>query len=742
LLKRAFTGVINAQVAMTKTVILEKYTEIDQLLRQIPVVGEYAWFILIALAVVMFGLLLKFVMRRKKTRPVKAPSSTPAVAEEAPQEVTEEVTREIDQESIAGFFLKLYKVQLGEPKSAKSELKPSDPDATGSKTTYELRVRQKNGWASRRMTVGMAGGENASRSTCYHVIYDDHLVVKIPHTPETDFDTYLGAIEADQKIVKKLAPRVCIVPSVSAILKIVYPVSKSSAKSPMEIEEKYLERLRKFPQFQEYLKIGHTFVFAMDLSRYFFLSQIIDDFHDLGNKTYQEIVGYPDVIWENHGFEGRYAFENDEQVESIRNVYSDFETKVIGLLKKARLEKLPGRFVIQKWFLYHLAGREIENKDKDLNPELIERINALAKKHFQDNKGPIQSYRTTINTCIQTVTVSQNKKQISGLVVNTLDLLAWLKNRRVAIRDLKPDNLLVAGDRNNYPGFLSSTDDYAVGLIDVETAVAFDQEDISELFQPILGGTPSFATPSHLVANGPLRNFFRDPLRIFYLQDWYAVVGIIFEVITGETLFSQTGKLIVGIKTVMNKHMDEIDTQFEMFKKASRMFWHSAKSELKKKAREKKDILEMVKVPIERHMAELFREELSKQKEDVVSRIKQTAMSQDIFKDEKNIKGLIVAPRTKITQLKKKWKKQYRENRSGIQLLEELEQLKLEAEKQSQLTKLFERPDLILPAYELINFIFSLVLDAMYHKEWGELIEAEISGVAEGSETTTVESTV
>jgi serine/threonine protein kinase len=733
---------------MSEASILEKLREIDHLFKQIPVVGEYAWLILIALVLVVFGVLFTLKLRRKKAGPIEEPPPDSVVVEEiVEKEIEEERPQfeeepEIDQVSIARFFLKLYKVQLGETKSAKAEIKPSDPDTPSSKMTYELRVRQKSGWASRRMTVGLAGEESASRSKCYHVIYNDHLVVKIPPTPVTDFDTYLGAIEADQKIVKKLAPRVCIVPSVSAVLKIIYPTSNAGALSPIEVEEKYLERLRKFPQFQEYLKIGPTFIFVMDLSRYFFLSHIINDFHDLKNKIYQEIVGYPDVIWGNHGFEGRYAVENDEQVDAVRNVYYNFEKKGVGLLKKAGVEKIPARFVIQKWFLYHLGGRKIEDGEKDLPAELIPKINALALAHFKENVPPIENYRTSIKTCIQTVTVSQNKKQIAGLVANSLELLVWLKNKGVAIRDLKPDNLLVAGDQKNYPGFLKSTEDYSVGLIDVETAIVYEQDDTSELRQPTLGGTPSYATPSHLVANAPLKSFFRDPLRIFYLQDWYAVIGIIFEIITGETLFVQTGKMIVGIKTVMNKHIDDLDTQFELFKKSSRMFWHSAKTELKKKSRDKKEILEMIKVPISQDVAKLFRDELHKQEERVASRIRQTAQNQDIFKDEKNIKGLIVASRPKITQLKKKWKQQYRENRSGIQLLEELEQLKLEAEKQHQLVRLFDKPDLVLPTYELINFIFDIVLDAMYDKEWGDLIEAEITGVAEGSETTTVESTV
>lgn len=97
------------------------------------------------------------------------------------------------------------------------------------------------------------------------------------------------------------------------------------------------------------------------------------------------------------------------------------------------------------------------------------------------------------------------KAPIEGIVANLLVLLAHLARKGVALRDLKPDNLLVAGDRNSYPHFLREPDEYMIGLIDIETAVIYGNPPRKWINQPILGGSPLYATPSHFFNNELIR---------------------------------------------------------------------------------------------------------------------------------------------------------------------------------------------------------------------------------------------
>jgi hypothetical protein len=397
---------------------------------------------------------------------------------------------------------------------------------------------------------------------------------------------------------------------------------------------------------------------------------------------------------------------------------------------------------MQKWFLEHLAGEQLQPDEKDLNSELVAKINALARKVFDECKEPIEIYRRTICGCIQTITVSQNKRPLDTLVTNILDLLAWLRDKQIAIRDLKPDNMIVAGDRSRYPEFLSSVNDYSVGLIDVETAVSHAVDGNRKIRQPILGGTPSYATPSHLVKNTTLQRLYPSLSRCLYLQDGYAVVGIIYEVITGEVLFRQTGKMIVGMKTALFKQFDDIDTGIELYQKASRIFWHSARSEIRQKLKVKEDILNMVQVVVPDGAKEMLRQEFANEKLLISRSIRRYVAGQAAFKGEKLCNSLICTSREKITQLKSKWEDQPQEKAEALKVLDDLEKMKIKVEKQMQRIKLFEQPSLILPADRLLWILFDTVLDAMHRSEWGELIAAEITGVKKGSEATTIESTV
>ena len=110
-------------------------------------------------------------------------------------------------------------------------------------------------------------------------------------------------------------------------------------------------------------------------------------------------------------------------------------------------------------------------------------------------------------------------------------MLFHLKKKHTAIRDLKPDNMFLAGNSDNPDFFLTSPEQYKPGLIDLETSVNLGETET--LQQPILAGTPHYATPSHIFENHVLKEVFNDLPRTLYLQDWFAAVGIIYTVVTG-----------------------------------------------------------------------------------------------------------------------------------------------------------------------------------------------------------------
>ena len=207
-------------------------------------------------------------------------------------------------------------------------------------------------------------------------------------------------------------------------------------------------------------------------------------------------------------------------------------------------------------------------------------LNGIANKLFREKRKYIETYRKMVSAYVTNKGLTRNKAQISGMITNLLDLLAWLHQKKVAMRDLKPDNLLVAGDPTRFPQFLESASQYSIGLIDVETAVWLGTEENGQIDQPLLGGTPSFATPTHTLPNKLIRGIYGDLSLILHLQDWYAAIGMIFNMVTGKRLFKETAKTLIRIKKDIKEGVKNKGRALDGLKNASRLFWSQASIEL------------------------------------------------------------------------------------------------------------------------------------------------------------------
>ena len=111
-----------------------------------------------------------------------------------------------DLRDIALFFLELYKMQKGLDKNAPARFAITGDSASSKMKRFELGVKGTNDWLIRRMSVGPLGEDTGSKSKCFYVIYDTHMVVKIPPAPITDMDKYVSAIRKEVQIASQLAP--------------------------------------------------------------------------------------------------------------------------------------------------------------------------------------------------------------------------------------------------------------------------------------------------------------------------------------------------------------------------------------------------------------------------------------------------------------------------------------------------------------------------------------------------------
>jgi len=616
-----------------------------------------------------------------------------------------------DKIRIVKFFLTFFQLQKGASTQSPGKFVPIGEKK--SDQTYELGFRHKGKWFSRRMSIAPLGVKSGSKSACFKVTYDNLIVIKIPPFPIKHFDEYVKNVDAERRIVDALTPDIdCISPRVSTILKKIAPFSRDAETDPEKFEQKCIQRLRSFPQFQRHLRIGNTFAFFMDLSKHLFLSQVIQKIHDIETKMGKEIVSQSDSLWDLMVFEDIYGTDTAPVFYSMNDVYRDYNN---------RLQK-------KEWFLHHLARKPLTSKHGDIWPGFVEELKYLLETVFKEYKDAIKDYRTTIKEYVYKRAFKQNNRQLQIIISKLLSVIQKLQQKGVAIRDLKPDNIFII---EHTPGALISSAQstaFSIGLIDFETAVRFKTKFDNKIEQPLLAGTPSYATPSHLFRNELLNDTFQDLSRIFHFQDWQACIAIIYSITTGEHLAEKTGRLLPAIIKLINSPERKKMTLNDLFKKGSHLFWHTALNEFVEKLRIKEDMLKALSIQLPPKVKALFKQELHLENDRVNKIIWQQIDSQNIFKSLKSRKILSESSYQIIGQYKAKCesglnipKSKSNIRKLTVKFLADLEHLKLQSEQLDQTIEKLNQTVTTLSVYELLELMFNIVLKAMYLEDWGDL---------------------
>jgi serine/threonine protein kinase len=668
--------------------------------------------------------------RKKKDEDTPELPEIPPVIEETPEIINPSKGGDYNREVVVRFFLQVFKIQIGAMKSAPGKYYPVTSINVWPNKVYELSVFHEGDWVNRRLTIGPLGDEGVSKSICFYVIYDDHLVVKIPPEPINDFQEYMSSIKADRIIANRLAPKECVIPRVSVILGRLLNPGKANAQ-PDDIEKNFVERLNSNSQFQDYLKIGDTFAFFMDLSRYYFLSRIITEMHDMDNAMPQEILSHPQIIWDTYEFDGRYGRENAHIGFEMRNIYDEYEREINRLLLQYGVTTPLASYSMKNWFLIHLSGRGKIESEGDLSKSFIQDLNALSRESMIDNRVSIESYRRVIREFIYKSTIARFRVEMGSLVTNLLGILIWLGDQQVAMRDLKPDNLLIAGEPDRYPQFLRATDQYSIGLIDVETAVDYGKENLEDIIQPQLGGTPKYATPSHLFPNELISAIYSDLKRIFHFQDWYATVAMIFKVITGDTLFEKTAILLPQIKRMIESPLTEEKQLVSACEYVSRAFWKSSYEEFYEKIEKNRRILNTVQIVILENVSKAILRHLEGGVAVLSDRIRKRINEQSMFKSQQNKESLIHSSAEKISIMRRKCEKDEGERLSNkqeiIKFFKEFEQLKKQYEVLTRFLEMMKNIQSEIQVATLMEIMFNIVYSAMFTEVWYGFIDEETS---------------
>lgn len=555
-----------------------------------------------------------------------------------------------DSNHIVHFFLDLYRLQVGLPEPdprLMSARALTDPNNFG-ETTYELKVSHRGKTSSRRMSLCRLGDEAVSKSVCYKVIYDDLLVLKVPPEPVVDFDQYLQSIELERRISNRLSPEVaCISPSLAAILK-KNPAFRNDDDLPRDAYEKsIIHHLKQSPSLQRYLKIRGTFVLFMSLSKHLFFDQVISKMHRQGELLSDTIAGSIDTMGDIFAFEAAFGAGKDNLFFRFMDLQHHYLLSMDQLLRQHGKDSndIP-EYRKKQWMFDQLAGKNINNERYHLSEAFILDRKRVGKRIFSRQKKAITPFIQLIQSDIQNSRENRNRNIAGGIISNLVELLLHLKEKNAAIRDLKPDNMFLVGNSNNPDSFPSSAESYSLGLIDLETSVNFHKTEVLE--QPILAGTPFFATPSHVFENDILEKVFGDAPRTLYLQDWFAAVGIIYNVVTGKTLFEKTGQLLWEVVRMRSKAITNDEPLEDVLKNTSWVFWHTACAEFREMMTSEASAFKNISLSLGTMEMDMLLEETRACEQLLPDQIEQCILDQSIFKGEKAHKSMHMAGAEKI----------------------------------------------------------------------------------------------
>ncbi len=703
------------------------------LLKKLGIDYEFAklyatWIVGAPTLVVIMLITMMLFPRRKKRSPAKITRPIRLAPQKGSKTRAVDIKKSVpatDKERVLELFVQLFKAQVGAVPDASTEISLVESRPTCPNDTYEMRVKTGKEWASRRMSIGLLGQGGGSRSKCFYVIYDSHMVLKIPTKTIPDFSVYREKIKAEAKIVERFYPRECIVPRIGVILKAVYPMTDWENLSEDAQEDKYVHLMEVQPEYQDYLKIGSSFAFFMDLSRHFFLSTTLEEIHRGDQRIVTEALKQQELLWDQHGFVCRYGEDAGAVCHELQDAYYRCEGRLRKIVDEAQIiEDIP-TFQLKQWFLTHLSGEKVDAGSEDLPEELIARVNRLLYKVIRENHQQVEHYRESVRSYIKEMRFSQHRIQLENLASNTLNLLAWIDEKDLAMRDLKPENLFVAGQPEAYPVFLNDTRKFSIGLIDVETAVVIDAPSSGGIPQPQLAGTPLYATPTHLLTNSIIEEIYGDVRTILHMQDWYATIAIIFKIIAGRNLFSSTAMLfpeLVKQIRMLDPAGPEMDREMALI---NQMFWGRAKSELEKRLEMHKDILERLEIVVPRSMVSKIVKSLHSGCDNISSTLAKTVSQQSVFTGREKCQYLLDASVEKIGLMKKKLirekpgsiqRNQQREK--ALEVLGRIQDMKIRLQRKLEAAAALKTMVGTISADQLLEAMFQHVYHNMYLPHW------------------------
>lgn len=632
----------------------------------------------------------------------------------------------------------------------------------GSYENYELKVLIGENNYSRTMSIRLLAEGSSAKSLVFEIIYDIHIVIKIPPVKITDFDEYLRKVMHEKTVIGYLEDQiVTIVPEFQCILKMIFPLGETvGLANNKRIEKMYEKLLTKDPRLHRFLQLDGGYVFFMYLSRNRTLGDFIRQIYNKDELVEREIRENESIFWDAQSFQGRYEFnenkdiEPDSELDHLFYKYNEAFDFIDSYLKSVMRNEYKIKietYQTRQWFIDYLSHQEVDINSADYPDGFLQTLTIAFKYIIHNYSETFDKFFQVIKTYSEKRRYTYNKEKLRIICSNLLVIFTILFQKKVSHRDLKPDNIIIVANNFERSEMVKSE----IGLIDFETAHAARLDDNLET----IGGTPQYATLSQLYNSRVLAEVYGEAYKdIYNYQDLYALVAIIYQLFTGKPLFIRTGSFFKQSFSDISK--DDALATGDGYIKLSKNFWAIAFEELKDRLEAEEDRLKLFEVQLKMNDMSSFLATFF-QPQHVENKLKdlETAQSgilekQTIFKEDQvtilkeadtdKIAGLIKKNAKKglhdhlaLLENMKRLKenigffhsiKQLKENMDNYQEFrmrlsndefdeEEKEIFEIQVAKQKE--SIEERPG--INVYDLLKAFFDMAYNNMYYREWGAL---------------------
>ncbi len=496
--------------------------------------------------------------------------------------------------------------------------------------------------------ITLLGEARLSKSFVFRIIETagNYEVVKVDPKPTT-WIKYVLDLTNQRKVATELSKDINIlVPGVTYALagvkyldtpKYKRLISYQGNLSPKQQDKLFgdllLKKADKDENLKKFLQIGDRYGYFMPYMEEGLLSDYLNNIHG-----YVEIPGSNNILRINHDID--------------REISMDF-----SMLKQHDFSS----FIIK----YQYANEHLLTFIKD---EFFKKPHSNAKDFCQDlHRATIKNsketvyelYRKTVEVYLRDFNLDsiETRKKLSQICSALLELFTLLRNRGIAIRDLKEGNIFIS---ENF------FDKGILDLLDFETAIIYSNpHGDRRIPQPRLGGTPTRATPSLWFTNDILSQYYGDLDRSLYLPDLYAIVEIIYFAILREPLFRKGKEVLIDIFRVLEGeldmeyfrmktattgvHQDDTtcvlestllsdktrtteepeDDMLEMYKIINPLYWEKVMGEFQTQLKQHKYILKNITIKIPPEFTAILKEEIQANFELIVAQIAQYPKSSE-----------------------------------------------------------------------------------------------------------------